>query len=125
MRVRLALPGVRFADGCVGMELMLAMTFRVHAMVFNPKTGYIKRLNTFNAGEEIAVLGKYYDLYNVESAKQLWGDLDEYPKRTNAPTRQAAPVLSKGADAGALPGAPTEEEEAELAAAAAAVKTEE
>ncbi len=40
-------------------------------MVFDPKTGLLRRLSTFNAGEEIANLHELYDLYDVEGATEV------------------------------------------------------
>jgi hypothetical protein len=40
-------------------------------MVFDPKTGLLRRLSTFNAGEEIANLHELYDLYDVEGANEV------------------------------------------------------
>lgn len=95
---------------------------KVHAMVFDPKTGELKRLNTFNAAEELSDLKKLYDLYDVATANELWKDQKEYPKRHAAP-RQLLSVLPAAKAAAAnkmLPtGAPTAEEEAEQAAQAA------
>lgn len=93
---------------------------KVHAMVFDPKTGVLKRLNTFNAKEELASLKSLYDLYDVDSAMEMWKDNAEYPKRHNAPRQilSILPAAKKAAEAkrlSAAAAAPSEEEEAELA----------
>mmetsp|Transcript_37748 Transcript_37748/g.92790 ORF Transcript_37748/g.92790 Transcript_37748/m.92790 type:complete len:344 (-) Transcript_37748:222-1253(-) len=98
---------------------------KVHAMVFDPKTGVLKRLNTFNAAEELSNLKSLYDLYDVEAAMEMWKDEEEYPKRHSAPMKllSVLPAAKAAAEKKKLPtGAPTAEEEAELAAEAEAAR---
>ena len=57
----------------------------MHACVFDPETGLLRRINTFKGDDQIDELHEVYDLYDSPRALEAWGDLSEYPKRENSP----------------------------------------
>lgn len=72
---------------------------KVHAMVFDEKTGLLNRLEVFTSEDQIQGLNSVYDLYNKEAAGDFYKDSEEYPKRENSPVRlfnRAPPGLSQG-----------------------------
>lgn len=60
---------------------------KVHAVVFDPKTGLLKRINTFEGDDQIDELHEVYDLYDSKTAHEFWEDEEEYPKRENTPRK--------------------------------------
>uniref|UniRef100_A0A7S0VPA0 Carbonic anhydrase n=1 Tax=Hemiselmis tepida TaxID=464990 RepID=A0A7S0VPA0_9CRYP len=60
---------------------------KVHAVVFDPKTGNLKRINTFEGDEQIDELHEVYDLYDAQTAAEFWENEEEYPKRENTPRK--------------------------------------
>jgi carbonic anhydrase len=61
---------------------------KVHAVVFEPKTGILKRLN-WVPYDNISKLSDTYELYDTENALLNWSETDAYPKRPNTVDNKA------------------------------------